>query len=430
MIKLLGDLKLSSCELGATSPLVTQRVDESMKGQYTLGNLAALLLPVSADTFLSTIYGRNFCYIPGTSEKFATLFSWTHLNRILEQHRFDHKRCRLVHNNSLCAPESFRTSVRNRRGNIIERLQSPALMAYLRKGATLILDSVDELHTPITELAEMLSRTLHEPIEINAYASWGSSPGYGPHADNHDVFIIQIAGKKHWRILSADPIAPGQEGNGRLDLPSEFDQILHAGDLLYIPHSRIHEVIGVCEPSLHLTIGVAKRNGIHLLEWMLEQLRQDDAFNKDLPRFANTSEYHNHVVDLKKRLDYFWEQAPLQRFFENIDGNAPIRTHLNLPWIGQPLELPRDGTKQIRFAGTSWCWLENNGDQRGSSAFQVAGQTLTVPKAVAHMLPSLLSGEIITLEQFCQQVSTILSEAEALSIVNNLLENGVLFISD
>ena len=42
-------------------------------------------------------------------------------------------------------------------------------MGLLRAGATLILDAVDEMHSPIGLFAEDLARELHEEVQVNAY---------------------------------------------------------------------------------------------------------------------------------------------------------------------------------------------------------------------------------------------------------------------
>jgi NAD(P)-dependent dehydrogenase (short-subunit alcohol dehydrogenase family) len=45
-----------------------------------------------------------------------------------------------------------------------------------------------------------LAADLGHPTQVNAYITPPSSRGFSPHYDVHDVFVLQVAGEKHWRI--------------------------------------------------------------------------------------------------------------------------------------------------------------------------------------------------------------------------------------
>jgi len=302
-------------------------------------------------------------------------------------------------------------------------------MAHLREGATLVVDSVHELCEPLTDLAASLSRVLHEPVEINAYASCGCHTGYGPHFDNHDVFIAQIAGRKSWRIFPPGCSEADAEHDSIERSPPEFEQVIDAGDLLYIPHGQVHEAIGVSEPSLHLSMGVAKRKGIDLLEWTLRQLREDTLFDRDLPRFASAEERGRHVAELWQRLAHAWQGDPLARYFEDMDANAPIHPHFGLPWIGEPLALPRDRDRRIRCSGTTWCVSENADRDDDEFEYRLAGETVKLPKESRELLRPLLAGDAVELQHLCRRPGFTQSESEALSVVNDLLRKGILQIT-
>ena len=48
--------------------------------------------------------------------------------------------------------------------------------------------------------------TSGHPTQVNAYITPPSSRGFSPHYDVHDVFVLQVAGEKHWRIHA--PVLP------------------------------------------------------------------------------------------------------------------------------------------------------------------------------------------------------------------------------
>jgi lysine-specific demethylase/histidyl-hydroxylase NO66 len=81
--------------------------------------------------------------------------------------------------------------------------------------------------------------------------------------DDIDAFILQLEGKKHWRVykpLNDDEVLP-LKSSGDLDknvmdsIKPCIDVVLEAGDLLYMPRGYIHQGSTLDDMhSLHLTI--------------------------------------------------------------------------------------------------------------------------------------------------------------------------------
>ncbi|TNN44569.1 Bifunctional lysine-specific demethylase and histidyl-hydroxylase NO66 [Liparis tanakae] len=83
----------------------------------------------------------------------------------------------------------------------------------------------------------------------NVYLTPPGTQGFAPHYDDIEAFVVQLEGKKHWRVYN----------------PRTEDEILpvlsSAGDLLYFPRGFIHQ--GDCLPdahSLHITISSYQKN--------------------------------------------------------------------------------------------------------------------------------------------------------------------------
>jgi lysine-specific demethylase/histidyl-hydroxylase NO66 len=81
--------------------------------------------------------------------------------------------------------------------------------------------------------------------------------------DDIDAFILQLEGKKHWRVykpLNDDEVLP-LKSSGDLDkhvidgIKPCIDAVLEAGDLLYMPRGYIHQGTTLDDAhSLHLTV--------------------------------------------------------------------------------------------------------------------------------------------------------------------------------
>ena len=120
-------------------------------------------------------------------------------------------------------------------------------------GWTLLVQGLD-LHVPAAH--EMLSRFRFVPQARldDLMVSWASDGGgVGPHFDSYDVFLIQVKGRRRWRLA---PLRAGHEVRLRPDLPlkiladfaPEEEHVLEPGDLLYLPPRWAHdgEAIGEC----------------------------------------------------------------------------------------------------------------------------------------------------------------------------------------
>jgi len=214
-----------------------------------------------------------------------------------------------------------------------------------------VLDAVDELHEPLEELAADLERLFRERIQINSYAGWHTSRGFDLHWDDHDVFILQVAGRKRWRVYGQTrphPLA-GDADNPKPAGAPLWEDTLEDGDLLYIPRGWWHVAEPLEEPTLHLTVGIHKRTGLDLLTWFTGRLRASEVVRRDLPRFASPAERAQHMRQLKEALLAAWDDNPAERYFDELDAMAEPRARLNLPWGATAGGVPPGDGARVRL---------------------------------------------------------------------------------
>lgn len=309
-----------------------------------IDSLARLLEPCTKEEFFAASWGKTYKHVRGEAGRFAYLLPWGRLNDILRHHRLDFPRLRLVENGRTLPASSCIRHVTGKGGKPpISRLDVTRLTQHLRDGATLVLDAVDELHKPLEELAAMLELFFHERVQINSYSGWHTSRGFDLHWDDHDVFILQVAGRKRWSVYGMTRPHP-LAGDGELcERPAHaplWEETLEDGDLLYIPRGCWHVAAPLAEPTLHLTVGVHNRTGIDLLKWVAEKMRAREVFRKDLARFASREELGAHVSRLREELLSGWDAGLLERFFDDFDASAEPRAHAGLPWSATSDVLP------------------------------------------------------------------------------------------
>ncbi|XP_012059678.1 PREDICTED: bifunctional lysine-specific demethylase and histidyl-hydroxylase NO66 [Atta cephalotes] len=103
-------------------------------------------------------------------------------------------------------------------------------------------------------------------VGANIYLTPANSQGFAPHYDDVEAFILQIEGKKRWKLYK--PLKPSEHlprypsrnfDESELGEPI-LDKIISAGDLLYLPRGTIHQAMALDTYSLHITVSVYQRN--------------------------------------------------------------------------------------------------------------------------------------------------------------------------
>jgi hypothetical protein len=327
--------------------------EETKEGVAKGDSLERILEPCRGEEFLASSWGKTYKHIRGWPGKFTRLLPWHELNEILRRHRLDFPRLRLMRDGRRVAVASYiRNATNLRRRTSIPRLLPAELTGHLRAGATLILDAVDELYRPIEELAEGLEFIFHEHVQVNMYAGWQTSRGFDLHWDDHDVFILQVTGRKLWRIYGETrkhPLTGDQSPRPEnIDAPV-WEAMLEDGDLLYIPRGWWHVALPQAEPTLHLTVGIHNRTGIDLLGWAADKLREHAPCRQDLPRFASTEARREYIKMLRAELFMTLDEASLDKFLQEYDETATPRAHLSLPWSATTEILPAGAQARVRF---------------------------------------------------------------------------------
>jgi 50S ribosomal protein L16 3-hydroxylase len=74
--------------------------------------------------------------------------------------------------------------------------------------------------------------------------------GVGPHVDSYDVFLLQVHGKRRWRIAAPAPAVLLPDAPLRIlaDFKAQQTWLLEPGDMLYLPPGWAHEgtAVGEC----------------------------------------------------------------------------------------------------------------------------------------------------------------------------------------
>jgi hypothetical protein len=175
------------------------------------------------------------------------------------------------------------------------RLTQPARRVDVRRlyqlfgeGATLVIDKMHEYFPQIAALCRSFEQTLECPFEANMYLTPPNSQCFAAHHDSEDVYILQLAGSKCWRLwapLIELPLHHQHSSGYGEELGAPLHELtVNAGDLLYLPRGTPHEVRSLDEISLHITLAPQVYTWSQLITRAMEQVfMSDPSFRASLP---------------------------------------------------------------------------------------------------------------------------------------------------
>ncbi len=133
-------------------------------------------------------------------------------------------------------------------------------------------------------------------VGANTYLTPAGTQGFAPHYDDIEAFVLQLEGKKRWRVykpLSKEETLPkfSSRNYTQEEIGSPIiDVTLEAGDLLYFPRGWIHQANALDDiHSLHITVSCYQKNTwsdflAKLLPAALDVATQSDLeFRRGLP---------------------------------------------------------------------------------------------------------------------------------------------------
>ncbi|XP_037541502.1 ribosomal oxygenase 1 [Nematolebias whitei] len=243
---------------------------------------------------------------------------------------------------------------------------------FYESGCSIRMLNPQAFSSTVWSVLSILQEQFGSMAGANVYLTPPGTQGFAPHYDDIEAFVVQLEGKKHWRVYS-----PRSEGEVLPVLSSpNFDQsevgkpildvVLEAGDLLYFPRGFIHQ--GNCLPdahSLHITISSYQKNSWgDLLQKVVPAaleiaMEEDVEFRRGLPldyltymgvqhsdkkNTRRKEEFLAHIENLMKKLP---EYAPVDAA---VDQKAREFFHDCLP----PALTPDELATSVQGAPARW----------------------------------------------------------------------------
>jgi len=353
--------------------------------------------------FADRYWGRRplLCRPPGG---FADLFALDAVDVLLSERGLRTPFLRVAHDGTVLPATRF-TGSGGAGAEIADQVLDEKVLALLCDGATFVLQGVHRTWAPVSAFAAALRADLGHPVQVNAYVTPAGNRGFATHYDTHDVFVLQVAGRKRWRIhepVMVDPLER-QPWGGRADEVTAaatgepaIDAVFAPGDALYLPRGWLHSAEAVGELSVHLTIGVRTVTRYSLVEELLGLAVGAPEVRAALPLGVDVADPDEvrpeldatiaALRDWLSTVDATEVADRLRARFWAADRPAPIRPLAQAAFLST---LDADSVVTVR-PGLHWRLLPIAGDRVELQAFD---RTLTMPAGCAPALRWLLGGK-------------------------------------
>lgn len=408
----------------------------------------ARCVDVSPDTFAAEYWGRQALLSPasGLHADFSDLFSMSAVDELVRERGLRTPFIRMAHEGSVLPATSF-TASGGFGAEVGDQVSSEKVLAEFAAGATIVLQGLHRVWPPLIDFTRRLVDDIGHPAQVNAYVTPASSRGFDPHYDVHDVFVLQIAGEKHWRIhapVHPDPLRD-QPWTDHKSAVAEaalgepvIDAVLRPGDALYLPRGWIHSATALGGTSVHLTVGMAAYTRADVVRALVSTLGSHESLRGSLPLGVDWADaeavrplVEEVVAEMAAALTGGGDvgggvgdhgalvSSTLARRFADATRPEPVAPLATIDAIAA-----LGPASVVRWRGSLAARLESASGSDGASGtvrIVTPSKTITLPGVAEPALRRLHSGGAATLADLPG-----LDDADAVVVVRRLLREGIL----
>jgi ribosomal protein L16 Arg81 hydroxylase len=379
-------------------------------------SLITLLQPYDVEEFLENNWTSQALFIPGEGQKkFNHLFSWEKLTYLLNFHEFKYPELRLALD-----------------GKVLDENENENLIKLCQEGATLIINGVHKFIPEITAFTAEVKYDIGYGTQVNAYCSWSGRQGFSSHYDTHEVFILQVDGRKQWYVYEDTIKYPLAEQTSASLPPPEGEPYLsctlNPGDVLYIPRGHWHYAIALDEPSLHLTLGVHCKTGIDFLEWLVSELRQKEEWRKSLPLRVETASINAHIDTLIQDLNQYLADRNIgEEYNSYLDSLGKPRPRYSLPYQAGFNIFPHGTQTKFKSAKFQRVRISELSDGSGYKIIS-SGKEVSLKGVPRSLIENLFTGEHFTGKDVMNWLPDFDWEIDIAPLLTRLVVEGIIFV--
>ena len=302
------------------------------------------------------------------------------------------------------------------------------IFSHLQKGHSLSLIAVNRFLPKLQRWIEAFQVEMLSNARANVYITPPKAQAFARHYDTHDVFVLQIAGTKHWKVydqITALPDETMKYNNSTIHLDNAIPKAeftLQKGDLLYIPRGMAHEALTTNTTSIHISIGLNTLMVKHLVTHMSKIVANQVFFRKSILNFDDEL----LKKDLKEKLIAFVDNADINDLLEETTLQFLKSSHQNhrsngLQQFLQQSTISEDTVVSKRIDGIY--------ELKKVGRFiivQFNHHQLKLPFFLEDVLESIFHQETIIVKDIKGNIKT----TDKIKIVQQLVNKGLIIVND
>jgi len=386
-------------------------------------SFADLLYPTTIEDFYENYYEKKPLHIHRRDVSYyADILSERDMDLFFQNHQIPSSTLRMTRNGEEIASARFSQAGN---GALVDTAK---LLDLYGEGNTIVVNSGDRSIPRLIQYRDRMERELECRLQFNLYVTPQGAQGFAAHYDDHDVFILQVSGRKNWRLFHSPVELPStrqghKKGTYELGAPKLTCE-LFPGDLLYIPRGVLHEAETKGFASIHVTFG------LHPTYWF-DLVRELATAAQDRPEFRGA--VPNSLAGALRRLDFRIKfQALCQALVADVDIESLVdRQARERDRVAHPdnggcfLDLARleDVTLDtaLRLRAPSRC---EAGAAPKSIVILSRGAKLTLPSFLAKSVDGILERGAIVV----REIGGLINDEGRVELARKLVRAGILAI--
>ena len=392
--------------------------------------------PISDSTFFAEYWEKKPLVISrNITTYFTDLISMSAVDEILSSTGLRVPGFRLIREGSQIPTSEYTRNVSMTPGVFDGLLDLNKVAAQYANGATVVLQALERSWLPLITFCKDLEKYLGHPVQANLYLTPKSAQGFAAHFDTHDTLILQVEGRKKWKIYDAPfplPLSKHKYSKDTPHGPAEPDFVLEAGDTLYMPRGIVHEALTADSYSLHITIGIKVLTWFDIVSKVVNRAlaasERDVNFRQALPlRFAQEDSITS--AEMSKNLEHL-----IQEFIRHL-GSSDAKELMTEQFVSTRWPYRQDQIQNMNRLST--LSLDSYVTHQENIIFRVKlDHAAKVIRLAFHgkmvVFPSTVSDAVIFVVQTesfrSRDIPGNLDEAGKLILVKRLIREGFLTI--
>jgi ribosomal protein L16 Arg81 hydroxylase len=391
---------------------------------------AKLISPTGVDDFFQNYFEKKFLHVcrKDVAEYYHHVLNINELDRYFQARNLTHDFLRVTQNGTDYHLDRWTKFEQRSCTDPYRIVVVENLFSLFNEGATIIINAAQTSIPGLTTFCSSLEHELKTRVQPNIYITPPNSQGFVPHFDPHDVFVIQISGRKQWLLYDHPeklPVCDSSvaEFNYATKAP-DYVVEMQAGDLLYMPRGTVHFAKSYDEPSIHITVGLMARYWFNLLKDLVEIAQEDVAFRRVLPLGVQSEEdLANFIEEFRQKLKDLIAKTDIQTLIDKnhayfverhlIDRQGHFTDLLNVEKIS--LE-----TVVKRRAGIDYLIERNEKDIN----IKFGMEEISLPNYVSDSLAMFLQEETFAVKE----IKGLITDSGKIALVKRFVQTGFLNI--